>query len=95
MVATFIYLFLFLSYTQPSTLHLGDAATGAAGLTMSSGKLEVLRQLPPQFDATGIEVTQGMAASQDGTLVPYFLVRKPPTADAAGKRPTQATMLYG
>ena len=48
-----------------------------------------LRALPPQFDASTHEVTQGSATSKDGTQVPYFVVR--PKA-AAGPVPT---ILYG
>ena len=38
---------------------------GADGLSTS----EMLRQLPAQFDSTGVEMLQGFATSKDGTLV--------------------------
>ncbi len=48
-----------------------------------------LRSLPPQFDGSTHEVTQGSATSRDGTAIPYFIVR--PKA-ACGPVPT---ILYG
>ncbi len=52
-------------------------------------KPETLKSLPARFDASGLEVFQIHAKSKDGTLVPYFLVRK---KGAAGPLPT---LLYG
>ncbi|MFZ1992263.1 MAG: prolyl oligopeptidase family serine peptidase [Alphaproteobacteria bacterium] len=55
----------------------------------TGGKPETLKSLPARFDATGLEVMQLQAKSKDGTLVPYFLVRK---KGASGPLPT---LLYG
>jgi prolyl oligopeptidase len=40
-------------------------------------EVEVLRQAPVRFDATGLEVRQHFATSDDGTQVPYFVVGPP------------------
>jgi prolyl oligopeptidase len=59
----------FLSLTgflTPSSLELGDAATG---------EVKVVKTLPPQFDASKYVVEQLEATSKDGTKVPYFVVR--------------------
>ncbi len=69
-------------YLDPSSLWLADAATGAA---------ERIKSLPAQFDATGLTVDQFEARSADGTLVPYFVVRRPDQA-ADGSNPA---LLYG
>ncbi|MDO8297273.1 MAG: prolyl oligopeptidase family serine peptidase [Caulobacter sp.] len=53
-------------YLTPSTLWLADAA---------SGKVEMIKSLPPKFDASTHVVEQFWAASKDGTRVPYFVVR--------------------
>jgi prolyl oligopeptidase len=71
-------------FTQPSTLSLADATQGPAGLSAA----EPLRSLPAMFDASGQEVTQGMATSKDGTQVPYFMVKGPNPGPAP-------TLLYG
>jgi prolyl oligopeptidase len=60
----------FLSLTgflTPSSLWLGDAATGA---------LKEVKTLTPQFDAAAEAVEQLTAVSKDGTKVPYFVVRR-------------------
>jgi prolyl oligopeptidase len=60
----------FLSLTgflSPSSLMLGDAATGA---------LEEAKSLPPEFDASRDVVEQSEAISKDGTKIPYFVVRR-------------------
>jgi prolyl oligopeptidase len=60
----------FLSLTgflTPSTLQLGDAATG---------ELKTVKTLPPQFDASRFVVEQLAATSKDGTRVPYFVVHR-------------------
>jgi prolyl oligopeptidase len=60
----------FLSLTgflTPSSLHLGDAATGS---------LKEAKTLPAQFDASADVVEQLTAVSKDGTKVPYFVVRR-------------------
>jgi len=59
----------FLSLTgflTPSSLELGDAATG---------ELKVVKTLPAEFDASKYVVEQLEATSKDGTKVPYFVVR--------------------
>ena len=60
----------FLSVTgflTPSSLLLGDAATGS---------LKPAKSLPPQFDASNLVVEQLWAVSKDGTKVPYFVVHR-------------------
>ncbi len=52
---------------------------------------EPLKAMPSFFDATGMEVTQHFAASEDGTQVPYFQV-SPPGLRLDGENPT---LLYG
>ncbi|OLF16885.1 prolyl oligopeptidase family serine peptidase [Actinophytocola xanthii] len=64
-------------YTQPATLYRGEIGGG----------VEVLKRAPAFFDAEGLEVAQHFATSEDGTRIPYFVVRRP---DADGP-----TMLYG
>ncbi len=52
---------------------------------------EKLKELPAFFDATGLEVSQHFATSQDGTKVPYFQVaQKGLKLDG-----TNPTLLYG
>ncbi|AXB43971.1 prolyl oligopeptidase family serine peptidase [Amycolatopsis albispora] len=65
-------------YTQPSTLVRGVIGERA----------EPIRSAPSFFDSTGIEVAQYFATSDDGTAIPYFVVR-PEGADAG------PAMLYG
>jgi len=70
-------------YLTPSSLYLADAATGAAP--------EVVKSLPPKFDAAGMVVEQFEATSADGTKIPYFVVHK-------GGMPmdgSNPTLLYG
>ncbi|OXM66529.1 MULTISPECIES: prolyl oligopeptidase family serine peptidase [Amycolatopsis] len=52
-------------FTQPSTLSYGHVGGGT----------EVLKQAPARFDATDITVEQHFATSNDGTRIPYFVVR--------------------
>ncbi|MFF0146273.1 prolyl oligopeptidase [Amycolatopsis sulphurea] len=66
------------SYLQPATL-----ARGVVG-----GDVEVLKQAPSFFDPDGIEVNQYFATSEDGTKIPYFVVRPEDTGDGP-------TLLYG
>jgi prolyl oligopeptidase len=56
-------------FLTPSRLMLGSAAEGAGAPT-------VLKVLPPQFDAKGLEVQQHEAVSKDGTKIPYFQIGK-------------------
>ncbi|MCY7395045.1 MAG: prolyl oligopeptidase family serine peptidase [Nocardioides sp.] len=73
-------------YLTPPDLALLDL--GAAG---EPGAREVLRRGPAFFDPAGSVVEQRFATSQDGTRVPYFLVR-PLDMVADGSTPT---VLYG
>jgi len=68
-------------FLTPTTLAMGTAGGGPA---------ETLKHLPAFFDATGLEVTQHEAVSQDGTRIPYFQVaRASLTLD--GNNPTLLT----
>ncbi|WP_292054940.1 MULTISPECIES: prolyl oligopeptidase family serine peptidase [unclassified Brevundimonas] len=69
-------------YLTPSTLYMGDAATGTVAVSKS---------LPAKFDASGKIVEQHEAVSKDGTRVPYFVVRNE-NAPMDGSNPT---LLYG
>lgn len=66
-------------FTAPSRLLRG---TG-------SGELEPIKSAPSFFDAENISVSQHFVASEDGTSIPYFVVRP---AGSAGPAPT---LLYG
>ncbi|MBY4129584.1 S9 family peptidase [Rhodococcus fascians] len=65
-------------YLTPATLLVGTVGA----------ELEILKQAPTFFDADGMTVGQFFARSDDGTSIPYFVVRR---ADA-GPGPT---LLYG
>ncbi|WET81878.1 prolyl oligopeptidase family serine peptidase [Amycolatopsis sp. QT-25] len=52
-------------YTQPSTLSYGHVG----------GEAEVLKRAPSFFDSEGMTVSQYFATSEDGTKIPYFVVR--------------------
>lgn len=56
------------------------------------GRLEQLKSAPAFFDAENISVTQNFVASQDGTPIPYFVVRPSGSQASAGPAPT---LLYG
>lgn len=56
------------------------------------GRLEQLKSAPAFFDAESISVTQNFVASQDGTPIPYFVVRPSGSQASAGPAPT---LLYG
>jgi prolyl oligopeptidase len=72
-------------FLTPSSLVLGDAATGS---------LKPAKTLPPQFDAANLTVEQLQATSTDGTKVPYFIVhRKDMKYD--GSNPTLMTAYGG
>jgi len=71
-------------YLTPTTLLLGDVSEGAAAP-------EVLKTQPAFFDASRHVVEQQFATSDDGTRVPYFLVR-PKHLAFDGNTPT---LLYG
>ncbi len=56
-----------------------------------SGKVNLLKSLPPKFDPTGLTVSQHFATSSDGTRIPYFAIhREDLTLDG-----TTPTLLYG
>ncbi|MDZ7930009.1 MAG: prolyl oligopeptidase family serine peptidase [Rhodococcus sp. (in: high G+C Gram-positive bacteria)] len=65
-------------YLTPATLLVGTVG----------GELEVLKQAPAFFDADGLTVEQFFARSDDGTDIPYFVVRR---ADSS----PGPTLLYG
>ena len=72
-------------FLTPSSLVLGDAATGS---------LKPAKTLPAQFDASNLIVEQLQATSTDGTKVPYFVVhRKDIKYD--GSNPTLMTAYGG
>ncbi len=76
------YALTYNDHLTPDALHLGR--TG-------SDERELLKSLPPVFDATGMRAEQLFATSADGTPVPYFVVR-PRGFSADGTAPT---LLYG
>ncbi|CAI9121617.1 prolyl oligopeptidase family serine peptidase [Brytella acorum] len=65
-------------FLTPTTLWMVDTATGAAA---------AIKHAPAQFDTTGLIVEQHEAPSTDGTLIPYFVVRRK-DAPLNGKNPT-------
>ncbi|GAA2967926.1 prolyl oligopeptidase family serine peptidase [Actinokineospora diospyrosa] len=71
------YLLNVSGYLQPATLLRGEIG----------GELEELRQAPAFFDSDGLSVEQHFATSDDGTKVPYFVVR--------GEDTSGPTLLYG
>ena len=77
------------SFTRPTTL-----MTGALQADGALTDVEVLRAAPERFDATGIEASQHVAVSADGTRVPYFQVGRP-DVDAEGRAVPGPTILYG
>jgi len=58
------YMLVSSGFIQPDTLRYGQVGGG----------LEVLKQAPAFFDATGLAVRQFFATSADGTAVPYIVV---------------------
>lgn len=54
-------------FDQPSRLLHGPV----------DGELTEIKSAPAFFDAQGLEVSQYFATSQDGTAIPYFVVRPP------------------
>jgi prolyl oligopeptidase len=67
------------SFLTPTTLYLADAASTASPLKVKA--------LPAQFDGSKDVVEQHFATSQDGTNVPYFVVR-PKNMPFDGRNPT-------
>lgn len=72
-------------FLNPSSLLLGDAAGGA---------LKTAKTLPAEFDATNLMVEQLEATSQDGTHIPYFVVRRK-DLKYDGENPTLLTAYGG
>ncbi len=56
------------------------------------GQLEQIKSAPAFFDAENISVTQNFVTSQDGTSIPYFVVRPGGSQASDGPAPT---LLYG
>lgn len=71
-------------FLQPTTLYFGN-------LDNLHASPQILKQDPAHFDASGYQVSQHFAQSDDGTRVPYFVVAKRDVA-YDGKNPT---LLYG
>ena len=69
-------------YLNPTTLYYGSEI---------GAEPELLKQLTPLYDATGLKVEQHFATSKDGTRVPYFMVSKQ-DLKLDGSNPT---LLYG
>jgi prolyl oligopeptidase len=65
-------------FLRPSSLWLADAADGS---------VDVLKTLPPKFDASNEVVEQFEATSKDGTKIPYFIVH-PGSMKLDGLNPT-------
>ncbi|NNH74855.1 S9 family peptidase [Nocardia uniformis] len=61
-------------FTTPTTL-----LSGSVG-----GPTELLKKEPEFFDAAGVETEQFFARSDDGTMVPYFVIRRRDRGDAPG-----------
>ncbi|MGW8267776.1 MAG: prolyl oligopeptidase family serine peptidase, partial [Longimicrobiales bacterium] len=74
------FFFTYNSFTQPTTLYLAE----------EDGSVREVRSLPDQFSAEGLEVEQHQATSEDGTQVPYFVVRQR-IAPLDGSNPTLLT----
>ncbi|GGM26412.1 prolyl oligopeptidase family protein [Promicromonospora citrea] len=72
-------------YLTPSTLSRTTVGSGQAP--------EVLKAAPSYFDATGLEVAQRFATSDDGTRVPYFVVGR--TGLVSGADGPAPTLLWG
>nr|WP_040511133.1 prolyl oligopeptidase family serine peptidase [Gordonia soli] len=66
------------SFTTPPSLLHGDAG----------GDVDVIKQSPAFFDADDVTAEQRFATSDDGTQVPYFIVRRNDVT-------TGPTLLYG
>lgn len=75
------------SFLTPSCLSVGDATDGVKGIEMALKS--PIKSLKAQYNATGLEETQAEAVSADGTVVPYFIVRR------KGVATPQPTLLFG
>ncbi len=60
------YYVTYQSFLQPTSLFQVD----------EDGSISQLRQLPPMFDARGLEIHQLETRSKDGTRIPYFIVQR-------------------
>jgi prolyl oligopeptidase len=80
------------SFLTPSRLCRGNASEGIGSIAMASKS--PVKSLKGLFNTTGLEETQGEAVSADGTVVPYFIIRK---ADAKSVERTtpQPTLMFG
>ncbi len=59
------YFFYFTNFLEPSTLYLGNSA---------SGEIKKIKSLPVFFPTDKYQVQQFEAISKDGTKIPYFVV---------------------
>ena len=75
------------SFLEPSREFLMDAALGADGV----GAFSPVKALPEQFDASGLEETQAEAVSADGTVIPYFVIKRKDIPSNGNNK----TLLYG
>ncbi|WP_344992432.1 prolyl oligopeptidase family serine peptidase [Tsukamurella soli] len=71
------------SFTLPSTLLYGQAG----------GEMSPLKAAPRMYDAAGVTTEQFFATSDDGTAIPYFVVRR--AAYGAETPEPVPTLLYG
>jgi prolyl oligopeptidase len=75
------------SYIKSGNLSLINAVEGAAAIE----KAKPLKKLPAQFDASDLEEVQFEVTSEDGTVIPYFMISKK-GMQLNGQNPT---LLYG
>lgn len=78
------FFFTFSSFLRPATLYQAE----------ENGGITAVRSLPEQFDSEGLIVEQIWATSEDGTEVPYFIVRGEDIA-MDGSNPTLQTAYGG
>lgn len=84
------------SSTSP---HPNDAVLAVSGpvvpptlvLLRADGSTTTLGSTPHRFDTTGVEVTRHTARSDDGTLVPYTVLRGPAAKNAGSESGAAAT----
>lgn len=74
----------FEDYLTPQTLFEGT-------VVKNKTVLKKVKSISPKFSEEGLEVQQWTAKSKDGTMIPYFIVKKK-DLELAGKAPT---LLYG
>jgi len=60
------------SFVKPSTLSLVNAGEGISTIE----KAKPLKSLPSMFDASNLQEQQFEATSEDGTIIPYFIISK-------------------